>query len=184
MIGESNIAALDDPTAKAVTCARLLNKDLRAMETQFKWSFSYKRQSFAAMTTPPVSGFTYQYQLPTDYLSVWGIGDDPLANGQPDYSLVYQIEMNSRLLTNEGPPLIIHLGVLVNDANMWAGAFEQALTDLVAADYAMAFPHDESLNKLYLQRYQQDLYDALAADGQKGSIQVYTSPDLIECRDG
>jgi len=182
IVGESPITALDDGTTKSDICNRQATSVLRTMLYGAQWNFAYTRVSLAADVAAPVSGFALQYTLPPDCLRVWGIGDDPRLNGAPSGDLDWKVEQG-KLLTNAQSPLTVHYGAYVTDPNKWGGGFENAFIKFLASRLTGAIVHDYGkMAELMKEYYSVDLPDALAADSQEQSIDVFYVPDLLEVR--
>ena len=76
-VGAGTITSLtqDTPEARAVNAVYDLMRD--AVLTDHPWNFAVKRVAPSLDATTPVFDFTYRFDLPTDYLRLLSIEDNP-----------------------------------------------------------------------------------------------------------
>jgi hypothetical protein len=111
----------------------------------YNWSFAMKRASLSALVTTPISGYTTEYQLPSDCLRVVQVSDHWDIPGMADYlnspdEEMYRIE-GKKILTNLGAPLKIRYSRQVTNT----GDFDSAFVEVFASD--LAFTVAEALTQ-------------------------------------
>src|SRR5690606_7797987 len=67
-LGINAITSLDQATADARLCNRFYEQTRDEVLRAHPWNFAIKRVNLSAISTAPVFGWLYQYQLPSDYL--------------------------------------------------------------------------------------------------------------------
>jgi len=168
--GAATISGISEGTVNANHCKRLYPALRDAEIASHKWNFSLKRVSIAADVATPAFEYTYQHSLPADYLRVWEF------NGL-DSTDVYVVE-NHKILSSAAPPALVVYGAQITNAGLFAPLFYQALTQLLGSKLSLAIPHDEKRAMTLWNLGRATMDDALAADGQEGSIQTYSSTAL------
>lgn len=83
------------PTA-AVICARHYDQVRRVVLESHPWNFATKRKQLTPLAGTPLFGYSYQYQLPPDFIRLLTLGDDAIKQITPPD--LYQIE-DGKLLT-------------------------------------------------------------------------------------
>lgn len=134
-LGAGQITSITDNTKAARVLSGLWDTVRQAELSKRFWVFALTRTTMAALGTTPAWGFSYQYQLPTDFLKLAQINDIFIAPGLMDYrngdDSPYAIE-GETLLTDFGAPLKIRYVRDVTDA----GTFDALFCDMLAARLA------------------------------------------------
>jgi len=98
LLGQPAIASFTEDSDAARTCAQLYPTQKAALIAAYPWAFSKKKVQLAQLVTAPISGWTYQYTMPTDRVGETfavfassGVGVRP--------TLLYDIQ-GGKLLTN------------------------------------------------------------------------------------
>lgn len=66
LLGQPAIAALTEDSDAARTCAQLYDNLKATLVAAHPWNFSKKKVQLVQSVTAPISGWTYQYAMPTD----------------------------------------------------------------------------------------------------------------------
>jgi len=69
------IVSLDDDTKPARLCKNRIEPAKKALLRYHPWNFAVKRVVLANLSTEPAFGYTYQAQLPSDFLRVVQVDD-------------------------------------------------------------------------------------------------------------
>lgn len=98
---QTSISSIDTPrTATELTCARWYDFTRRECLRQHPWKFAAKRRVLTPSNDVVPFGYTYAYNLPTDYIRLISLGDDYLN----DLRREFEIE-NGQLLLQTGEPV-------------------------------------------------------------------------------
>lgn len=129
-IGASRITSFDEGSKNAdevKACYEILRR--AELRSNF-WIFAIKRVALAASSTSPISGRTYAYPLPGDYLRM-----APLDPGYSDARDDFLFEGRD-LLTDQSGPLYIRYVSDVQDAAQFDSMFADALSMRIAMELA------------------------------------------------
>jgi hypothetical protein len=94
ILGQQRITALLETNKRAVAMNDVYTQIRREILKQFPWPFAIKRVLLSQLVTTPAFGYTYEYQLPSDFLKMLHPLDE-------NYAFEYQLE-GTKLLTDEG----------------------------------------------------------------------------------
>ena len=128
--------------------------------------------SWRLWNATPEWGFTYEMDLPTDYLRMQRV----------DESRLYQRE-GDVILTDE-PSLPITYTAQITDVTRYAPAFVSALVAQLTAEFAGQITDLTPKRDLWLKLAAARLRRAKKDDGQEGSAPQVTASDLIQARRG
>lgn len=184
-IGAARITAIDDGSINANHCQVFYPSLRDGLLRAHHWNFAMQRMNLAADVTPPVSEYAYAYTLPGDCLKVVDYG-----GGTPSSPVTwvtdyahwrfiprYKIE-GRKLLTNDGVVSIRYLKQ-VTSVGEWDAMFYQAVATLLATKLATAILHDHKMAVGLQQIGDHLLSQAMAVDGQEGSIEPFVVDDLL-----
>jgi len=80
----------------AVICARHYDQVRRVTLESHPWNFATKRLQLTPLASTPVFGYSFEYQLPPDFIRLLTLGDDAILQITP--TELYQVE-DGKLLT-------------------------------------------------------------------------------------
>jgi hypothetical protein len=133
LLGEREIASLEEDTDAARICAQLYDTVKWALLSEFDWSFSKKKVQLPRIVEAPLSAWRYQFQLPPDRIAdVFALFTSAGTYERP--FTFFEIH-GSRLLANE-PALWLDYQYNVAEADM-PPYFVRLFTYDLAADFAM-----------------------------------------------
>jgi hypothetical protein len=184
--GAAPIASISDGSINANHCLRFYPPLRDALLRMHHWNFAVTWVQLAQDVTPPIAEFAYAYTLPPDCLKVINYGG---SNTSASYTLVspdagirnvatYKIERR-KLVSNDGIAYIQYIRRVTNP-DEWDGLFYQLLSTWLASKLAMAITKDPTLSMALLQQARGVLLpEALAVDGQEGSVESYVVDNLL-----
>ncbi|MHA2066123.1 MAG: hypothetical protein ACXABY_17265 [Candidatus Thorarchaeota archaeon] len=101
-LGANQIASLNDGSRESKLCLARYDKARRAVLRLHLWKSAKVRKVLAPLTTTPVFGYDYQYDLPSDLLRLW------LVSTSPDYIFTdEQYEIEGRRLLHDQSALYV-----------------------------------------------------------------------------
>lgn len=154
------------------------NKQSRAISSMFDhvymsemrthvWSFTIKRTSLAALTTTPSWGYSYEYQLPADYLRLLQVDEIFTGVFLDDYvntdTKEYAIEQG-KILTDLGAPLKIKYCAKVEDTNLWDATFVEAIASRLAYELAEDLTQSNTKKADAMTDYQRSMSAAIRSN--------------------
>lgn len=161
-IGVDRISSLDGGGDFATKCLTFLGEAIETVLTAHPWFSLRKRVELARLATDPAFGFSYQYQLPNDFLvpvEVWLDGDlyDPASGA-------YVIEAPA-LLSSAETVYLLYVSRPTNDVTVLPGYIKTAIETQLAALIATSARSGEVDKAIGLARVA--LEDAILADSRR-----------------
>lgn len=161
------ITSLTSDTSKAARLANRMFEFLRRKELSANyWTFARQRAQLAAEITGPAFGWTYAYQLPSDFLQLFFLPDVSYPfDGFTDetYSSIYEIE-SGKILTDEPAPLKIQYIADVTDPNLFHPMFAEALACLLAQEMCESLTQSNTKRQLAIRDYEAIIKEARYVD--------------------
>jgi hypothetical protein len=131
------------------------------------WNFATARTSLAALATTPAWGFTYEYQLPSDFIRVVQVNDSYYVANMTDYRTMmdvpYQIE-GLKILTNYNAPLKLRYVQRIEDTQQWDAAFVESFASRLAYECAEAITQSSTKKQEAFQDYRVAIREAKLVD--------------------
>lgn len=145
----------DNKSAREVT--RVFDESARAVGAMANWNCLRTRAVAAQLSTGPIFGWQFQYQLPSDYLKLVSINDLD-ADVFDDYWDVEQL----RLLTDADAANIRYVAH-IKDVRKWSPGY----TDCVALYMAQRFSTAIRQDRTKTAELKQEFYDRVLPDARK-----------------
>lgn len=165
---ESAISSISNPiTHVENVCKRSFATLRRAALRDHIWNFAIVRQALA-VTTAPVSGFTFAYTLPAGNVRALSVNEDETS--------IWAVE-GPNLVTDDAT-VILKFIKDIDNPELWDPLFLLAFTTRWAAYLAIALKQDAALSLKLLEIYEQLKSTAQTADGQEGSTETFISTTL------
>ena len=167
LLGADSIISLSEDNNRARTL-RIAYEPVRdAEQHRRRWRFCIKRAQLAALSAAPDFGYSYQYQLPNDYLRLIEGGDIASAVDLSDYrsqsSAAYSVE-GDRVLTNYGAPLSIRYLARITDTSKFNASFVEALSARLAYECCERITQSNEKRNLAERQYKDALKEARQAN--------------------
>lgn len=171
LLGEEAITALTEDTTRA----RVMNvwfEQVRNMVCQSHlWNELVGRAQLSQDATGPDFGFSYSYQLPSDFLRLHRFND-----GKTDYTLE-----GGKLLTDASPARIIYIKK-ETDPNMFNPLLVMAIAARLAHETCIQITGDRTLKNELWELYLMKLQEARGVDAQQGPVEVLEADEWIDAR--
>lgn len=105
LIGANAISDLSEGT-EGLVASSLYENTYKGLLASHSWRFATKKAQLARLTTPPLNEFSYQYQLPSDTITVLKVQDstdyeiygDKLYSDQAEIYIDYRYRVDETLL--------------------------------------------------------------------------------------
>lgn len=167
-LGESRIISFDDDSkpAREISAAYEYVRD--AEFRAHRWHFTKKRIMLPALTSTPIFGWEFQYQLPADYLQVIQVGYfDPIVD-MSDYrttgSMEWEIEADNVLLTNSEAPLPLRYVARITDTTRYDATFIEVLASRLAVEVCEALTQSTTKKESARQDYKEAMSVAIRSN--------------------
>lgn len=154
-LGTGGIVALDEQyNDNAKLCNRWYDITRKSLLKDLNASFAIKRRTLSVLSSTPIYGRSYEYQLPSDCLKLLNIGS-PLSTQD------YQIE-GRKILYDSNDALNIRYVYDCQDVSLFDDEFKECLALYIAANIGIKITQSEEriayLNKLKKQKYNETAY--------------------------
>ena len=133
MIGEDFITALTDNSPRARIANLFYNRYRDAVLGSHFWNGAMKRETLVRLVDTPTFGFAYAFQLPTDYIRLKAVQDNPHH---------YRVESGKRILQDNSTCNILYVYRVTNPGDL-GDLYADALSTKLAAVFAGHFKQPE-----------------------------------------
>lgn len=147
-LGARRIIALTEESPEARACALHYEETRDEVLRHHRWNFAIKRQDLSQLAIPPISGWSFQYQLPEDCLRMLEL-NGLTQTSNPGY---WEVE-GKKLLTNEESATIRYIA-RVTDCNQFDAIFVEALALRLAAKLAKPITGSSSMGEGLVTEYE------------------------------
>jgi hypothetical protein len=164
-IGAQTINALDEGSVEANNSNAIWTIVRRSTLAAHPWNFAIKEQELAQTTDTPIAEYSYIYQLPTDYLRMVKVYDNP------DYKIV-----GRKLYTSANTCKLKYVYDL-EDTAAWTAAFTDLVAQKLAFELAYPITKSASLAQTMGTIYVEKLQSFTATDSQEDIQDAYSPYD-------
>lgn len=158
-LGLSRVLSIDDDTEPAIVMKTLWSLQKDAELQSHAWSFAIKRLEVPALAAPAVFGFSKQYQLPDDYLSMVEVGENFVFYTPVDQRTLFAIE-GRQVLTDEGSPLRIRYVKKIDNAGEFPPMFANAFAMRLALAACTRLTESQAKKQEMMQEYKMAMANA------------------------
>ena len=157
-LGAQRILSLTEGSKNANLCAEQYEKVRDDMLRSHIWNFAVQRVKLAQLSEAPTFGFSYAYQLPTDYLRLVSAHANDAGTGQPAYKL------EGRTLLADASGIFLRYIRQVTDPNGMDAQFREVLAWGLAADLAIPITQSSTTRRQMLEGLKDQLSKAKSVD--------------------
>lgn len=179
-IGSARITSLDEDSKAAATINSMFQDVLDAELRAHNWHFSKTRALLPKLSTPPLFGFSYAYQLPSDFLKLIQIGDFPIYP-RADTRGLFSIE-DGQLLTDIDAPLPLRYIKRVTDVNKLDALFAETFACRLAFESCEAITQSATKKQAASAEYADALKNAIRANAIERPSQAIVDDTWLESR--
>lgn len=171
LVGQGQIASLDDDTPSAKKCLLHMGPAVREVLGLTKFKCAQKQSVLSLLTGAPTFQWTYAYQLPNDYLRMVMVlklqitGSNYCTTEIPTYEI-----MGKMLLTNQTTVQLIYIAdhsMAPNDMSAISQPIIELITVKLAQKMAWSFQQSRTLKESLDQEYLLRRRVAMAQDAQE-----------------
>ena len=173
-VGGDSILDLSEDSRSGRICNLVYNDMRQAVLRGHNWNFAIERVELAQLVAIPAFGFSYQYQLPSDFLKLVGTSYD-------DYNTVKHRIESDKLLTNEQTFSIKYIKDVTNEA-LFDAMFREVLSTRIAAEIAIFLTDDEPLHDRMMAEYEFKIGEARSVSSQENTPEGLTASTWINSR--
>lgn len=175
-VGASRITSLSDNTETAKLCNTLYDDTAEEVMSRGEWTSVITRATLNQTTNTPAYGFAFEFQLPTNPRQLKILDINEITTGD----VAFRIE-GDKLLSDESTMKIRYMGFL-DDTGSYDTYLKRSITLKLSSLLALPLTGSVQLaNNLNIE-YERSITSGLAMNGQQGSNEMTTSPDLHQVR--
>jgi hypothetical protein len=170
-LGEKRVSNIDTVDKKSANVIRFMWDSVRdAMLQAYPWNFSVKRKQIGADGSTPAWGWSKQYSLPSDFLSLLSIKD------KPDYTIE-----GGYIMTNSTSPIYIKYISRITNTGQFDALFTEAFAAQLAVEACEELTQSNTKKQILIQERDRIIEKAYASDAiQNPSVDLETDEWLLE----
>lgn len=172
-IGETRVSNIDtDSTKKALIIKDMWDSVRDSLLELYPWNFAITRTQLALDGTSPSWGYSNRYLLPTDFLSLLSI------QNEPDY-----IIEGGYILTDSGAPLYIRYIRRVTSTGDFTATFDEAFAATLAVECVEAITQSNTKKQILMAERDVIISAAYASDAIQDLPQELRTDSWITARE-
>lgn len=172
-VGADRISSISQNVKRAELLNAIWDEVLDSVQRARKWNFCRYRTTLAPTGTEPDHGYSYAYDLPSDYL------------GHPetlDDGVTFEIE-GTQILTDESELEIIY-NRRNTDPSSWDSLFAESMAYKLASQIAFALSGNRNLANDLEIKYQKSLGEAASINGMEDTQPSFIANTWAQARRG
>lgn len=146
-LGDARITTLADATAQAQYCTLFYTQTVAELQAEFDWQFCRKQVSLTNGSSP-LGGYTYQYDLPADYIRSFRLANIDESENFGQWEI-----LSTYLQTNFASPVTLDYIANITDASKYPAIFTELLAVKLAGVLAMPLTGSKDLFKQTVELY-------------------------------
>lgn len=170
-LGADTITSLSQDTKNARLCNAVFELMRNKVLEDHPWGFATKTTQLASIVATPLMDWTYQYQLPADFLK--------MVRGE-DWKQSFEI-VDGYLHANDTPIIIKYIWENTNSGT-WSYSFATCLSWRIAAELSYAITKSKTLMDTMIAGYAADLAAARYNDAHKKTPEGPVVDSYIDVR--
>jgi hypothetical protein len=172
-LGQDPITSFDDQTKPAILCKQLYDTKRREVLRAFPWNFAKRFAQLAADMTVPPFHYANAFPLPADYITMFNLPDNDLAQWEV---------VGHSLYTDEGAPLNTIYISDFKDPTRFDPLFCTCLGYAVGSGLAIGILQDKKLRDQLEQYWRDKLSTARSISSQENSPVEWDVDVLLRSR--
>jgi hypothetical protein len=165
----SNVATTDTKAARVMN--EMYDSVRDAVLAAYPWNFAGKRATLAPDADAPDWGWNYAYTMPSDFLALNSIKNNP----------DYEFE-GGKILTNEGPVLYIKYTSQVTDEGSFSALFSEVFATRLSFEGCEEITQSNTKKATLGQEYKDHLEQAYQVDAKENPIEDEEDDDWVLAR--
>jgi len=176
-VSNNRIASLTEGSTAGDLCNEMYGRVRDRLLRRHIWNFNKKRVKLAQLATAPVFGWTYAYQLPSDWVRNIAVYPDSAGIGQTHG---YQVE--GRRILSDHENIYLVYGARITDPNDFDDMFREALAYALAVELAVPLAKSATLRDRMNEAFQAYVMEAQTIDGQDDPPEFAAEPGWATVR--
>ena len=160
-VSNNRITSLTEGSTAGNLCNEMYERIRDRLLRRHIWNFNKKRVKLAQLSTAPVFGWTYAYQLPSDWVRNIAVHAD-----SSGLSPTHDYETEGRTILADHENLYLVYGARITDPNDFDDMFREALAYALAVELAVPLAKSATLRDRMDAAFQAYVMEAQTIDGQ------------------
>lgn len=171
-LGAGRISNIDTESDEKARILKSIYEPVRdSLLQKYPWKFCLKRDALTPDTDAPAWGYAYQYTVPSDYLALRSIEDDP------EYTLE-----DGKILTDAGTSLYIRYHRRVTTEASFHPLFVEAFVCKLAWEACERITQSSSKKDDMTKQFSFAINEAFTADAIEASMEELPESSWLEAR--
>jgi hypothetical protein len=176
-VSNNRITSLTEGSTAGDLCNEMYGRVRDRLLRRHIWNFNKKRVKLAQLSTAPVFGWTYAYQLPSDWVRNIAVYPDSAGIGQTHG---YQVE--GRRILSDHENIYLVYGGRITDPNDFDDMFREALAYALAVELAVPLAKSATLRDRMNEAFLAYVMEAQTIDGQDDPPEFAAEPGWATVR--
>jgi hypothetical protein len=176
-VSNNRISSLTEGSTAGDLCNEMYARIRDRLLRRHIWNFNKKRVKLAQLATAPLFGWTYAYQLPSDWVRNIAVYPDS-AGLNPTHA--YEVEGRTILADHEDIYLVY--GASITDPNDFDGMYREALAYALAVELAVPLAKSAALRDRMATAFEAYVMEAQTIDGQDDPPDYPPEPGWADVR--
>lgn len=160
-VSNNRIASLTEGSTAGDLCNEMYERIRDRLLRRHIWNFNKKRVKLAQLSAVPVFGWTYAYQLPSDWVRNIAVFPDSAGLNQ-----THGYEVEGRAILTDHENIWLVYGAKITDPNDFDDMFREALAYALAVELAVPLAKSATLRDRMNEAFQAYVMEAQTIDGQ------------------
>ncbi|MEY5098180.1 MAG: Burkholderia virus BcepC6B [Pseudomonadota bacterium] len=181
-LGESTILLPTDNVKQARVLSAIYDDTRDAELRANRWKFAIKRTRMSALAEAPAWGYSFQYELPDNYLAMVQVNDIYVTTGTKQKA-PWSVE-GRRVLTDLGAPLALRYVARIVDTTLFDALFTDSFSLRLAMNACEALTQSDTKFQKLAQLYKEAISRAVRVDAVENPPDELPSGSWITSREG
>ena len=166
-VGATRIIDFTDDGASATVAEDLFSEVLDDLLRQHAWNFATRRAKLAQLSETPTFEFDHAYSVPPEWIRTVSVHPNSEGAG----TMFYREEQvdDKRVIVTSADEVYLRYIVRIVDPNLWPPDFRNALSMLLARDFAIALGNSNTMHVNFEQLSRNAIARARSSDSMGSS---------------
>lgn len=176
-VSNNRVTSLTEGSTAGDLCNEMYERVRDRLLRRHIWNFNKKRVKLARLSEAPGFGWSYAYQLPSDWVRNIALYADAGAQ-----SPTHGYETEGRRILSDHADLWLIYGARITDPNEFDDMFREALAYALAVELAVPLAKSATLRDRMAEAFERHVLEAQTIDGQDDPPQFPPEPGWSDVR--
>lgn len=179
-LGANTLSTFEEATLQSTITAQIYERVVKAMLSNWDWSFAIKKQQLTKLDETPINEWTYSYAVPEEVMklrAIWTSNDVNIFS-----TTAYELFELRRLYSNYSALWADYTYRM--DESYWPDYFVDYAVSYLAGELAMPITRDSTLKQIYDAEAMEKFRNAAAMDSRQNPQEPFFVDYLTSARFG